>query len=56
MHNNKTTNGDGEATAKDRAAKSAGRTPWNAPAVRIVGAEDAETGVNSTTDANLTFS
>ncbi len=39
--------GDVQATA---------RTPWQRPAVTKIDAVDAETGVNSTTDVNLTFS
>lgn len=32
------------------------RRPWRPPAVAILNAYDAETGVNSSTDINATFS
>ncbi len=36
--------------------QAAARAPWQRPTVTKIEAVDAETGVNSTTDVNLTFS
>ena len=32
------------------------RAPWQQPVLKCMGASEAETGVNSTTDATATFS
>jgi hypothetical protein len=32
------------------------RAPWHTPVLRVLPAAEAETGVNSTTDVNATFS
>lgn len=37
-------------------AKGDSRQPWQRPMLRALSATSAETGVNSTTDANATFS
>jgi len=39
-----------------RGAPPGARAPWQQPVLKIVPAEMAETGVNSTTDASVTFS
>ena len=49
---------DGMSSREDNTAnpESGQRKPWQTPAVVILDLKDAETGVNSTTDATNTFS
>jgi hypothetical protein len=44
----------GGAVADHQAAGE--RAPWHTPVLRVLPAAEAETGVNSTTDVNATFS
>jgi hypothetical protein len=45
---------NGNQTAKDTSRDT--RAPWQQPTLKCLGAQGAETGVNSTTDATVTFS
>ena len=49
---------DGMSSCEDKPviSESGQRRPWHRPAVVMLHTYDAETGVNSTTDINATFS